>query len=196
MKLRPHQTGISKERGKAHLNACESIQYPCYHPMGNWQHGSTSPTWLQMSAMTVNGVFYFSLLLGFPRRLVVARKPIVRLTARNEPLGPKISWKCFECAMSAEKLTENVTTFTVPCSNSYRFHEPWGYAPSVICNDCYSWSEGVGFKGRSIHQGSCTVSVSVGSFAKLLVQQSSKATTRAWHFCCLTSRQWWWKSAY
>ena len=37
--------------GKAQ-NACESIQYP-YHPMGNWQHGSTSPTWLQMSTMAV-----------------------------------------------------------------------------------------------------------------------------------------------
>ena len=33
----------------------------------------------------INGEFYFtSLLLGFPRRLVVARKPIFRLTVCNE----------------------------------------------------------------------------------------------------------------
>ena len=33
----------------------------------------------------VNGEFYFtSLLLDFPRRLVVARKPIFRLTVHNE----------------------------------------------------------------------------------------------------------------
>ena len=51
----------------------------------------------------------------------------------------------------------------MPRSNSYRFHEPRGYAPTVIWNDCYSRQEGVGFKGRSVRPGSRAVSVSVGS---------------------------------
>ena len=36
--------------------------------------------------------------------------------------------------MSAEKLAENVCTslYYIPCSNSYRFHEPQGYAPTAI----------------------------------------------------------------
>ena len=39
----------------------------------------------EILSFAVNVEFYFtSLLLGFPRRLVVARKPVFRLTARNE----------------------------------------------------------------------------------------------------------------
>ena len=43
------------------------------------------------------------------------------------------------------------------------FHEPRGYVPTVICNDCYSRQEGVGFKGQSVCQSNCVISVSVGS---------------------------------
>ena len=97
--------------------------------------------------------------------------------ALSDPLGPKTFWKCSERAMSAEKLAENVTIFTMSCSNSYRFHKPRGYTPTVICNDCYSRQEGVGFKGRSIHQGSRAVSVHGGwIYAKLLVLLLNGAT--------------------
>ena len=44
-----------------------------------------TPRFPKLVSFAANGEFYFmSLLLGFPRRLVVARKPIYRLTARNE----------------------------------------------------------------------------------------------------------------
>ena len=44
-----------------------------------------TPRFTKLVSFAVNGEFYFtSLLLGFPRRLVVARKPIFRLTTRNE----------------------------------------------------------------------------------------------------------------
>ena len=44
-----------------------------------------TPGITKLVSFAVNGEFYFtSLLLGFPRRLVVARKPIFRLTTCNE----------------------------------------------------------------------------------------------------------------
>ena len=43
-----------------------------------------TPRFTKLVSFAVNGEFYFtSLLLGFPRRLLVASKPIFRLTARN-----------------------------------------------------------------------------------------------------------------
>ena len=47
------------------------------------------PRFTKLVSFAVSGEFYFtSLLLGFPRRLVVVRKPIFRLTARNEVITP------------------------------------------------------------------------------------------------------------
>ena len=44
-----------------------------------------SPRFTKLVSFAVNGEFYFTtLLLGFPCRLVVAHKPIFRLTACNE----------------------------------------------------------------------------------------------------------------
>ena len=43
---------------------------------------------LSLLSFAVSGEFYFtSLLLGFPRRLVVARKPVFRFTARSEVIN-------------------------------------------------------------------------------------------------------------
>ena len=44
-----------------------------------------TPRFTKLVSFAVSGEFYFtSLLLGFPHRLVVARKSIFRLTAHNE----------------------------------------------------------------------------------------------------------------
>ena len=62
---------------------------PTYRPVSKL-YKSRTPTSSENSRLfavsfAVNGEFYFtSLLLGFLRRLVAARKPIFRLTARNE----------------------------------------------------------------------------------------------------------------
>lgn len=53
--------------------------------------------------------------------------------------------------MAADNLVPTAhSSFFVPYGDSYCVSKPQGYALLVICKDCYSGQEGVGWKGGAI----------------------------------------------